>query len=63
VALPVDCHLLFTISEEVGSGASAVLHGDVAPAGYTALFAPLGLRPALRLWCGRLRLEAPDAVA
>lgn len=24
------CHLLFTISEEVGSGASAVLHGDVA---------------------------------
>ncbi len=30
VQLPVDCHLLFTISEEVGSGASAVLHGDVA---------------------------------
>ena len=30
VALPVDCHFLFTISEEVGSGASAVLHGDVA---------------------------------
>lgn len=29
-ALPVDCHLLFTISEEVGSGCSAVLHGDVA---------------------------------
>jgi peptidase M42 family hydrolase len=28
--LPVDCHLLFTISEEVGSGASGVLHGDVA---------------------------------
>jgi peptidase M42 family hydrolase len=28
--LPVDCHLLFTISEEVGSGASAILHGDVA---------------------------------
>ncbi|MDT7043699.1 osmoprotectant NAGGN system M42 family peptidase [Candidatus Nitronereus thalassa] len=28
--LPMDCHLLFTISEEVGSGASAVLHGDVA---------------------------------
>ncbi len=28
--LPVPCHLLFTISEEVGSGASAVLHGDVA---------------------------------
>jgi peptidase M42 family hydrolase len=30
VRLPVDCHPLFTISEEVGSGASAVLHGDVA---------------------------------
>jgi peptidase M42 family hydrolase len=30
VELPVDCHLLFTISEEVGSGASGVLHGDVA---------------------------------
>ncbi|WP_035691651.1 osmoprotectant NAGGN system M42 family peptidase [Azospirillum halopraeferens] len=29
-ALPVDCHLLFTISEEVGSGASTVLHQDVA---------------------------------
>lgn len=29
VELPVDCHLLFTISEEVGSGASAVLHGDI----------------------------------
>ncbi len=28
--LPVDCHLLFTISEEVGSGASAALHQDVA---------------------------------
>jgi peptidase M42 family hydrolase len=28
--LPVECHFLFTISEEVGSGASAVLHGDVA---------------------------------
>lgn len=28
--LPLDCHLLFTISEEVGSGASAVLHQDVA---------------------------------
>jgi len=28
--LPVDCHLLFTISEEVGSGASSILHGDVA---------------------------------
>lgn len=30
VTLPLDCHFLFTISEEVGSGASAVLHGDVA---------------------------------
>ena len=30
VELPVDCHPLFTISEEVGSGASAALHGDVA---------------------------------
>ncbi len=28
--LPMDCHLLFTISEEVGVGASHVLHGDVA---------------------------------
>ncbi len=28
--LPVDCHPLFTISEEVGSGASAALHQDVA---------------------------------
>lgn len=28
--LPVECHILFTISEEVGSGASAILHGDVA---------------------------------
>ncbi|MBL26131.1 MAG: osmoprotectant NAGGN system M42 family peptidase [Rhodospirillaceae bacterium] len=28
--LPVDCHVLFTVMEEVGSGASAVLHGDVA---------------------------------
>jgi len=28
--LPVDCHLLFTISEEVGSGASAVLHQNVS---------------------------------
>ncbi len=27
---PVDCHLLFTISEEIGVGASHVLHGDVA---------------------------------
>lgn len=30
IELPGDLHLLFTISEEVGSGASAVLHGDVA---------------------------------
>ncbi|NBC34185.1 MAG: osmoprotectant NAGGN system M42 family peptidase [Alphaproteobacteria bacterium] len=30
IPLPIDCHLLFTISEEVGSGASAILHGDVA---------------------------------
>lgn len=28
--LPIDCHLLFTITEEIGVGASAVLHGDVA---------------------------------
>ncbi|MEX2630918.1 MAG: osmoprotectant NAGGN system M42 family peptidase [Tistlia sp.] len=30
VHLPVDCHPLFTISEEVGVGASGVLHQDVA---------------------------------
>ena len=30
VNLQVDCHLLFTITEEIGSGASAVLHQDVA---------------------------------
>jgi len=30
VPLPMDCHLLFTISEEVGVGASHVLHGDIA---------------------------------
>ena len=30
VALPIDCHLLFTIFEEVGSGASAILHQDVS---------------------------------
>jgi len=30
IELPVDCHLLVTISEEVGSGASTVLHQDVA---------------------------------
>lgn len=28
--LAMDCHLLFTVSEEVGVGASHVLHGDVA---------------------------------
>jgi len=28
--LPMDCHLLFTISEEVGIGASHILTGDVA---------------------------------
>lgn len=28
--LPVDCYLLFTLTEEVGSGASSVLHGHVA---------------------------------
>lgn len=27
---PVDCHALFTISEEEGTGASSVLHGDVS---------------------------------
>jgi peptidase M42 family hydrolase len=30
VHLPIDCHPLFTISEEVGSGASAALHQDVS---------------------------------
>jgi len=30
VVLPVTCHPLLTIAEEVGSGASAVLHQDVA---------------------------------
>ena len=30
IEIPVDCHLLFTITEEIGSGASAVLHRDVA---------------------------------
>lgn len=28
--LPMDCHLLFTLSEETGAGASHILHGDVA---------------------------------
>lgn len=27
---PIDCHLIFTIFEEVGSGASAAVYGDVA---------------------------------
>lgn len=30
IDLPMDVHLLFTISEETGVGASHVLHGDVA---------------------------------
>lgn len=30
IEIPVDVHVLFTITEEVGSGASAALHGDVA---------------------------------
>lgn len=30
LTLPVDCHPLFTISEEIGSGASAALQQDVA---------------------------------
>ena len=30
VELPIDCRLLFTIFEEVGSGASSILHGDIA---------------------------------
>lgn len=30
IVLPVDCHPLFTISEEEGSGASSILHQDVA---------------------------------
>ncbi len=30
VRLPVNVHLLFTISEEIGTGASAILHGDIA---------------------------------
>lgn len=30
IELPQTTHLLFTISEEVGIGASAVLHGDIA---------------------------------
>jgi peptidase M42 family hydrolase len=30
IDLPTDCFLLFTIFEEVGSGASSILYGDVA---------------------------------
>jgi putative aminopeptidase FrvX len=30
IDLPVDCHLIFTIFEEVGSGASSAVYGDVA---------------------------------
>ena len=30
LSLPVDCHPLFTISEEEGTGASSVLHQDVS---------------------------------
>jgi peptidase M42 family hydrolase len=30
IELPMDVHLLFTISEETGVGASHILHGDVA---------------------------------
>ncbi|ACF45172.1 MAG: osmoprotectant NAGGN system M42 family peptidase [Prosthecochloris sp.] len=30
ITLPVTCHPLFTISEEEGTGASSILHGDVA---------------------------------
>ena len=30
VEIPVDCHVLFTVSEEVGTGASTALHGEVA---------------------------------
>jgi peptidase M42 family hydrolase len=30
ITLPTDCYLLFTIAEEVGSGASSIIYGDVA---------------------------------
>jgi peptidase M42 family hydrolase len=30
IVLPVDCHLIFTIFEEVGSGASSTVYNDVA---------------------------------
>ncbi|WP_155306823.1 osmoprotectant NAGGN system M42 family peptidase [Desulfosarcina widdelii] len=29
IDIPIDCHLIFTIFEEVGSGASAAVYGDV----------------------------------
>ncbi|WP_235953000.1 osmoprotectant NAGGN system M42 family peptidase [Noviherbaspirillum galbum] len=29
-AVPMDCHVVFTVSEEVGSGASAVIESDVS---------------------------------
>ncbi len=29
IEIPIDCHLIFTIFEEVGSGASAAVYGDV----------------------------------
>jgi len=29
ITLPLDCHLLFTIAEEIGVGASSILHGDI----------------------------------
>lgn len=28
--IPVECHLIFTIAEEIGVGASGALHGDIA---------------------------------
>lgn len=30
IILSLDCHLLFTIAEETGVGASSILHGDIA---------------------------------
>ena len=30
VEIPVTCNILFTIAEEIGTGASSVLHGDIA---------------------------------
>ena len=68
VTLPIDCHLLFTLSEEVGVGASAVLAGDVAelvsvdngtiaPGQNTS---PYGVTIAMQDSSGPVRL-APDA--